>query len=346
MTVSESTVDRASSSTGPESPKSQKRLLGWLGNQQVMLLLVWLAMIALFTYLNHIFFSVEVAGNILSDWSPVVLLATGETFVIISGGIDISVGAVLGFAGVIGAYVMQWMTTNHYGEPITLAVGLLTCALVGLGVGLINALLINKARLVPFIATLATLGAAGGMSIVLTGGGPIAGGPPSAITLSVPWLGPFSTPTLVTIAVVIVCGLLLHLARFGRYTYAIGSNTFAARAAGINVQRQITKIYGLSGLLAGLAGMYLYLRLGSGSPTSGQGSELDAIAAVVIGGAALSGGEGRITGTVLGAFILTTVTSGLIIIGVAPNWKQVVVAVLIAAAVSIQQLRRSHGRAS
>jgi ribose transport system permease protein len=92
--------------------------------------------------------------------------------------------------------------------------------------------------------------------------------------------------------------------------------------------------------------MYLYLRLGSGSPTSGQGSELDAIAAVVIGGAALSGGEGRITGTVLGAFILTTVTSGLIIIGVAPNWKQVVVAVLIAAAVSIQQLRRSHGRAS
>jgi ribose transport system permease protein len=346
MSLSEPAVEKTIPTAVAEKTTSKSRARGLFGNQQFILLLVWFAMIALFTYLNHIFFSVEVAGNILSDWSPVVLLATGETFVVISGGIDLSVGAVLGFSGVIGAYVMQWMTTNKFEAPITLAAGLVTCALVGLGVGLINALLINKARLVPFIATLATLGAAGGMSIVLTGGGPIAGGPPTAISLSVPWLGPFSTPTLVTIGVVILCGLFLHLARFGRYTYAIGSNAFAARAAGINVQRQITKIYALSGLLAGLAGMYLYLRLGSGSPTSGQGAELDAIAAVVIGGAALSGGEGRITGTVLGAFILTTVTSGLIIIGVAPNWKQVVVAVLIAGAVSIQQLRRSSGRAA
>ena len=148
------------------------------------------------------------------------------------------------------------------------------------------------------------------------------------------------------VAVVIAAGLFLHQARFGRYTYAIGSNPFAARAAGINVQRHLTKVYLLSGLLAGLAGMFLYLRLGSGAPTSGAGAELDAIAAVVIGGASLSGGVGRMTGTLLGALILTTVTSGLIIIGVAPNWKQVVVAILIATAVSVQALRLTNGRAA
>jgi ribose transport system permease protein len=198
---------------------------------------------------------------------------------------------------------------------------------------------------VPFIATLATLGAAGGMSIVLTGGAPIGNGPPSAISLSVPWLGPLSWPGIVVIIIVVITGLYLHKSRFGRYTFAIGSNPFAALAAGINVKRQITKIYALSGFLSGLAGMFLYLRLGSGAPTSGAGNELDAIAAVVIGGVALSGGIGRMTGTVLGSLILATVTSGLIIIGVEPNWKQVVVAILIAAAVSLQALR-SKGRTS
>ena len=121
--------------------------------------------------------------------------------------------------------------------------------------------------------------------------------------------------------------------------YAIGSNSFAARAAGINVNRHLAKIYILSSVLASLAGYYFYLRLGSGAPTSGQGGELQAIAAVVIGGAALSGGVGNFFGTALGALILTTVTSGLIIINVAANWDQVAVAILIAAAVLLQQYR-------
>jgi ribose transport system permease protein len=131
----------------------------------------------------------------------------------------------------------------------------------------------------------------------------------------------------------------MHKARFGRYTFAIGSNAFAARSAGINVNRHLVKIYALSGFLAGIAGMYFYLRLGVGSPTSGQNGELNAIAAVVIGGASLSGGVGKLMGTALGSLILVTVTSGLIIIGVAANWNQVVVAILIAAAVFSQGLR-------
>ena len=134
--------------------------------------------------------------------------------------------------------------------------------------------------------------------------------------------------------------------RFGRYTYAIGSNSFAARAAGINVNRHLTKIYILSSVLAGLAGFYYYLLLSVGAPTSGQGGELQAIAAVVIGGTALAGGTGKLSGTVLGALILTTVTSGLIMINVAANWKQVVVAILIAVAVLIQEFRSTGGTGS
>jgi ribose transport system permease protein len=323
-----------------------RRALSLLGNQQVLLLLVWLGMIVLFTSLNRIFFSVGVAGNVLADWGPVVLIALGETFVVITAGIDLSVGATVTLSGVLAAYVMKDLTAGGSGETITLLAGVLTCVAVGTLVGLVNAFLINKAKLVPFIATLSTLGAAGGMAIVLTGGAPIGEGPPTAITLSVPWLGPFSTPILIVLVIVVVLWLFLHKSRFGRYTYAIGSNPFAARAAGINVQRHITKVYVLSGVLAGLAGMFFYLRLGSGAPTSGKGMELNAIAAVVIGGAALSGGVGRISGTVLGALVLTTVTSGLIIIGVNPNWNQVVVAVLIAVAAAVQSLRPSDGRSS
>ena len=320
------------------------RIRRFFGNQQAILLLVLIGMVVLFSVLNPVFFTVDVAGNVLSDWAPVALIAIAETYVVISGGIDLSVGATLGFAGVIAAYAMQALTGSGLPDPLVIFLGTVVAAGVGLGVGIVNALLINFARLVPFIATLATLGAAGGMSIVLTGGAPIGNGPPSAIALSVAWLGPFSWPVIVVILVVVLAGLVLHLTRFGRYTYAIGSNPFAALAAGVNVKRHLAKVYGLSGLLAGLAGMFLYIRLGSGAPTSGAGNELDAIAAVVIGGVALSGGVGRMTGTVLGSLILATVTSGLIIIGVAPNWKQVVVAVLIAAAVSLQALRLRGGR--
>ncbi len=319
--------------------KALNRVKSAFGNQQILLLTVLVVMVAFFTSRNSVFFSNAVFGNILSDWSPVVLIAIGETFVIISGGIDLSVGSTVGVGGVVGALTMEGMTNHNQGQNFTLFVGLLATIGVGLLVGIINALMITKARVVPFIATLVTMGAGAGLSIVFTGGDPIAGGPAKAISLSVPDFGPFSRPGLVVVLIISVLGLILHKARFGRYTYAIGSNSFAARAAGINVNRHLAKIYILSSVLASLAGYYFYLRLGSGAPTSGQGGELQAIAAVVIGGAALSGGVGNFFGTALGALILTTVTSGLIIINVAANWDQVAVAILIAAAVLLQQYR-------
>jgi ribose transport system permease protein len=326
-----------------KKPFSIKSLLG---NQQVLLLLVLMLMIGFFTWRNPVFFTNSVFANIISDWCPIVLIAIGETYVIISGGIDLSVGSTVGVSGVVSALAMGYFTNHHtsiFGSKSVntyLIAGLIICLAIGFLVGAINSFLINKTNVVPFIATLVTMGAGAGLSIVFTGGTPVSGVDPStAIALSVNKVGPFSYPGLIIVAIVIVLGLILHMARFGRYTFAIGSNEFAARAVGINTKKHLTKIYILSGLLAALAGYYYYLRLGVGAPTTGQGGELQAIAAVVIGGAALTGGIGNILGSILGAFILTTVASGLILINVAANWKQVVVAILIAAAVLLQQAR-------
>jgi len=304
-----------------------------LGNQQVLLLIVLTVMILGFSLKSPDFFARPVFANILSDWYPLILIAIGETFVIISGGIDLSVGATVGFSGVVSAIAMEHLTTAHYGPDVTLFIGFLVAVGIGLIVGILNTLMITKAGVVPFIATLVTLGAGEGLSVVFTGGAPIGGGPSNAINLSVANIfGLFSRPGLLIILLVIVLGLYLHKARFGRYTFAIGSNPFAARAAGINVNRHLAKVYILSAVLSSFAGYYFYLRLS-------VGAELQAIAAVVIGGVALSGGQGNFLGTVLGASIISVVASGLLFINVPANWKQVVVAALIFVAVFLQELR-------
>jgi len=155
---------------------------------------------------------------------------------------------------------------------------------------------------------------------------------------------PISTTILSMMVILTICGLFLHKSRFGLHTYALGSNPFATRAAGISIAKHTTKIYMLSGGLAGLAGAYAYIRLGSGSPTNGAGMELYAIAATVIGGASLMGGVGRIIGVALGTLVLFTVQSGLLmvrVVTVSPDLKQVIVAILIAAAVAVQTLQKS-----
>jgi ribose transport system permease protein len=313
-------------------PRSSEEWHGWkdrlgavLLRQDVILVGIFLVMVAIFSAVNPRFFSLAAAANILQDFSPVVLMATGQTFVIASRGIDISVGSVLGLAGV------------------TIALGLAACLGVGLFVGLVNGLLITYTRIVPFIATLATMGAAAGMSLVLTGGVQIGGAPRVVILLgNIRYLGGLTVPVIVVLAIVAIAWAVLSRTRFGRWTYAIGSNMFAARAAGIEVRAHLIKLYVLSGALAALAGAFVYFRLGSGSPLSGRGGELSAIAAAVIGGIGLQGGVGRLTGSVVGALITTSVLSGLILIGVEPNWQQIVVAALIAVAVGVQGFGGSY----
>jgi len=321
-----------------EAERSASRLRSVLFNQQFLLAVALAVLVIYFTARDSAFVSTAEIAVLLTNFSTLILLAVGETFVIISGGIDLSVGAICGVSGVVAAFATRGMVSSNDNEALVLLVGTLVCAAMGIGIGFINAALMNWARLVPFVATLATLGAGTGVALVLSNGVPI-GSDSSALSIGADRAGPFPYMFLVVLAIVVVAWLYLHLSRYGRYTYAIGSNAFAARVAGINVRRHLTSVYVLSGLLAGLTGMVFYIRLGAGAPSSGDGFELTAIASVVIGGVSLFGGSGRLTGTILGALILTVVTSGLIISNVSPNWNQVAVAICIAAAASLQALR-------
>ncbi|MFT4159825.1 ABC transporter permease [Shinella sp.] len=313
--------------------------------QDVVLLLLFCVMVLAFSLANPRFFSVRAMANILQDFSPVVLMAIGQTFVIASRGIDLSVGSVLGLAGVSMALVIRAANEAGIDPWLAITLGLLAAVGVGVVVGLINGFLITYCRLVPFVATLATMGAAAGMSLVLTGGTQIAGAPKEVILLgNATYFGALTVPVIAVFVIIVISWAFMSRSRFGRWTYAIGSNPFAARGAGINVERHLIKLYLLSGVLAALAGAFVYFRLGSGSPLSGRGGELNAIAATVIGGVSLLGGTGKLSGVVVGALITTAVLSGLILIGVQPNWQQIVVAALIALAVGIQGLGAKGGR--
>ena len=313
--------------------------------QDVILLLLFCIMIAAFSAANPRFFSIRAMANVLQDFSPVVLMAIGQTFVIASRGIDLSVGSVLGLAGVSMALVIRAANEGGVDPWLAITLGMAVAIGVGVVVGLINGLLITYCRLVPFVATLATMGAAAGMSLVLTGGTQIAGAPKEVILLgNATYLGALTVPVIAVFVIIMLSWAFLSRARFGRWTYAIGSNPFAARGAGISVDRHLIKIYLISGILAALAGAFVYFRLGSGSPLSGRGGELNAIAATVIGGVSLQGGTGKLSGVVVGALITTAVLSGLILIGVQPNWQQIVVAALIALAVGVQGLGARGGR--
>lgn len=314
--------------------------------QETLLIAVYVIMVLAFSLINPRYFSTASFGNILQDFAPVILMAIGQTFVIITGGIDLSVGAVLGLSGVSAAMAIRSTTESGLNPVLSISLGIVAALVVGALVGLVNGLLITKVKLAPFIATLATMGVCMGTTLVVTGGVQIAGAPKEVVFLgNTRFLEVFTVPLFVVLGILVVAWLALSRTRFGRHTYAIGSNQFAARVAGINVDKHLMKVYMISGLLAAVAGLFVYFRLGSGSPASGRGGELQAIAAAVIGGISLMGGIGRVTGTALGALITASVLSGLILIGIEPNAQQIVVGALIALAVAVQGLSRANSRA-
>jgi ribose transport system permease protein len=304
---------------------------------------------------DGLFLTSPLLGTVMDEWGAYILLAVGQLFVVITGGIDLSVGSTVSLSSVVSGWTLINILKvgpeigGADANPYVLLVVLISLA-VGLLVGAINAWLINKLKIVPFIATLATMGASNGIAVMITAGQPLQG--PNNWELGAPWaIGefqlPMSTSVFATLVIATVVGLFLHKSRFGLYTYALGSNPFATRGAGINVEHQVTKVYMLAGGLAGLAGAYSYIRLGAGSNTSGMGMELYAIAAVVIGGASLMGGIGRAIGIFLGTLVLFVVQSGLLtmtVVQVSPDLKQVIVAILIAAAVAVQTLQNKNGR--
>ncbi len=277
--------------------------------------------------------------NVAIDASVLLVIAVGMTFVIITAGIDLSVGAVLVFASVVSALTMERLGSE--GLDAVLA-GLAAALAAGLAWGLVNGVLVTKARVTPLIVTLGTLGMAQGSALLLTGGVNVRGVPTEFVTTigvgrlfgQIPYL------VLIAAGVAAIGAFVLATTRFGRYTYAVGSNVEAARRSGIAVDRHLVKVYGLSGLLAGLAG-YLSLARFATTTIGGHATDnLQAIAAVVIGGTSLFGGIGNIFGTVVGAFIPVVLQNGFVILRVQPFWQQVAVGAVLILAVYLDQLKR------
>ena len=263
------------------------------------------------------------------------ILAFGVTFVIVSAGIDLSVGSV----AALSATVLAWSATSH-GVPVFLAVVLSVAT--GIVAGLVNGFLVAYGKLPPFIATLAMLSVARGLSLVISEGSPIPF-PDSVSHLGDTLGGWLPVPVLVMIVMGLVAAFVLGRTYIGRSMYAIGGNEEAARLSGLRVRKQKLAIYAFSGLFAAVAGIVLASRLSSAQPQAADGYELDAIAAVVIGGASLAGGTGKASGTLIGALILAVLRNGLNLLNVSAFWQQVVIGVVIALAVLLDTLRRKAG---
>ncbi|MGQ9731534.1 MAG: ABC transporter permease [Candidatus Zipacnadales bacterium] len=279
---------------------------------------------------NQIFVALQIA--------VVALLAIGETFVIVSGGIDLSVGSVLALSGVVTALLLS----EKY--PFQLPVGVGIAAGIGVGTlcGLINGLLVTWAKLPPFIVTLGMMGVCRGFAKIPTDGQAIGSLPPGFTHLGSDRIlgGLLPIPVLVLLAVAATSLFMLRLTAFGRYCYAMGSNLEAARLSGVNVRRYMTIVFVICGSLAGLAGVVQTARLTIGQPTGGIAYELDGIAAAVIGGASLRGGIGTISGTMLGAFIMAVLRNGCDLKNVSAHWQDVAIGGAIVLAVLVDRFRQ------
>jgi ribose transport system permease protein len=308
----------------------------WIG-------LILVGLILVFSLINPTdFFSASNARNIATDAAVLLILATGMSYVIVTAGIDLSVGSVLVFAGVVAGKAMNSVGGGGTG---TIVVGLVVAILAGLAWGFINGFLIAKAKIPAFIVTLGTFGIALGAALLISGGVDERNVPITLITgigtgrlLGIPWL------VVIAAVVCLIFGVILSQTRFGRYTYATGSNAEGVRRAGVNVDAHLIKVYTLMGSLAGLAGFLSLARFGTTTIGGHTTDNLNTIAAVVIGGTSLFGGVGTILGTVFGVFIPAVLQNGFVIVGVQPFWQQVAVGIVLIAAVYLDQIRRARYR--
>lgn len=279
------------------------------------------------------FLTLQNLSSVVRQSAVITIIAMGQTLIMISGGIDLSVGSVMAFAGICGTMLLA----NH----VPFGASLAGAIVVGAAWGLLNAALITVLKVSPFIATLGTMGAARGLTLVITDGMPVVNLPSSFGYLGDGnVLKVVPVPLAILVVLALLTGFILKYTRLGRYSYAIGSNVEAARYSGVPIRRYLVAIYVFGGALTGLGGMIEFSRLMTGQPTAGQGYELSVIAAVVIGGASLSGGEGTVSGSIAGAFLIGLISNGSNLLGVSPFWQQVVTGAVIVLAVAVDELRK------
>lgn len=313
----------------------QPRRLPGMARRELGVLAGLLALSAVLAALSPRFLDAYNLLNVVKQSAIHAILAFGMTFVILTGGIDLSVGSVLALAGAVCAGVGL-----AHGMGTGVAAGLL----VGLAAGLANGLAVTRLRVPPFIATLAMLTIARGATLTYTGGRPITGLPEGFRGLADGELWGLPAPAVLTLALFVASWFVLGHTVFGRQVYAVGSNADAAYLAGIPVDRVRLAVYVLAGLFAAVAGIVLTARLDSAQPTAGTGYELDAIAAVVLGGTSLSGGAGSVTGTLIGNLIIAVLNNGLNLLNVPAFYQQIAKGVVILLAVVLDRSRLAGSR--
>ena len=295
-------------------------------------------LIIVVSILNPSFLDLSNLLNLLRQISINGLIAFGMTFIILTGGIDLSVGSILALSS---AFIALMITSGV--DPI---IALIIGVLIGFVLGAVNGLLVTKGNMAPFIATLATMTIFRGLTLVITDGNPITNLGDSYLfqLFGKGYFIGIPVPAVTMIIVFVILLILLQKTTFGRHTYAIGGNEVAAKISGIKVNKIKILIYGISGLMSALAGGILTSRLNSAQPTAGTSYELDAIAAVVLGGTSLTGGKGRIVGTLIGVLIIGVLNNGLNLLGVSSFYQQVVkgVVILIAVLIDRKKIRESR----
>ncbi|MGH6861659.1 MAG: ABC transporter permease [Phyllobacterium sp.] len=308
--------------------------------QEYGIFLAFLLLVFILSVSNQYFLTAGNISNVLLQTSINGVLAIGMTFVILTRGIDLSVGSVVALAGIVSAsFATTSATAGIAGGPYPAMVALAIGLLVGAACGGLVGLIVSRFSVPAFVATLGMLSAARGLTLIYGGGRPV-----PALTPEFRWIGNgnilgLPMPVVLLAIVFLVSWWVLTRTRFGRYIYAVGGNPHAANTSGINVSRLRFSVYVISGSLSGLAGMILSARTGSALPQAGIAYELDAIAAVVIGGTSLSGGVGRITGTLIGALIIGVMNNGLDLMGIQSYYQQVLKGCLIVGAVMLDQKR-------
>ncbi|MGF2949865.1 ABC transporter permease [Microbacterium alcoholitolerans] len=303
--------------------------------QQSLAFATLVVLVIFFSIASPAFFTVSNLTTVLLSTAVIAILALGTTFVIITGGIDLSLGTGMALCAVMtGVFITNW------GLPIW--VGVLGGIATGVLMGLVNGVNITFLRLPPFIATLAMMMIAGGLALVISGVRPIyfSTSAPEFKRIALGVIIPgIPNAVLITIVLAIIAALVLSKTLLGRYTFAIGSNEEATRLSGVNTRRWTIFVYMLAGAFIGVAGVIIASRLDSAQPQIGMGYELQAIAAVIIGGTSLLGGRGSIIGTVIGALIMSVLVNGLRIMSIQSEWQNVVVGVVVLLAVFFDSLR-------